>query len=449
MEKILHTIRKFIPRSLFRALQPGYHFVLSFFGAVIYRSPSREIILIGITGTKGKTTTVELVNTIFEKAGHKTAIASTLRIKVGDDSQRNLFKMTMPGRFFLQRFLRRAVSEGCTHAIIEMTSEGTKLYRHKFLALDALIFTNLSPEHIESHGSYENYVAAKLKIAQALADSPKKHRVLVVNADDEQATAFLRKDVPTKVTYSLEGAKPFSAGDRRSTFTYHRRNVSLPLPGVFNIYNALAALTLAEAFDIPTETGIAALESFSGVRGRAEFVSEGQPFDVIVDYAHTPDSLKSIYTAFYKPRICVLGGTGGGRDTWKRKEMGAIAAEYCKYIILTDEDPYDENPQHIVEQIAEGITTQPHEIIMDRREAIAKALRMAAPTDIVLITGKGTDPYIMGPNDSKTPWDDATVAREELRKLHSSTSTEQTEEQPTTPIHPKPEKGRYRKQRKH
>jgi UDP-N-acetylmuramoyl-L-alanyl-D-glutamate--2,6-diaminopimelate ligase len=160
-----------------------------------------------------------------------------------------------------------------------------------------------------------------------------------------------------------------------------------------------------------------ALRNFSGVRGRAEFVSEGQPFDIVVDYAHTPDSLKNIYETFYKTRICVLGGTGGGRDAWKRKEMGRIADEYCSDIILTNEDPYDENPRAIVDDIAKGITKNRYEVIMDRREAIHRALSLATAQDVVLITGKGTDPYIMGARGTKIPWDDADVVREELERI--------------------------------
>jgi UDP-N-acetylmuramoyl-L-alanyl-D-glutamate--2,6-diaminopimelate ligase len=419
MDTILRTIKRFIPRKIFKALQPLYHYVLALTGALMYRFPSRHIILVAVTGTKGKTTTTELVNVILEKAGHKTALASTLRFKIGDTSNRNLYKMTMPGRFFLQRFLRQAVTAGCQYAVIEMTSEGAKQFRHKFLALDALLFTNLSPEHIESHGSYEKYKTAKLSIAKALASSSKPHTVMIANGDDKEAVAFLSVGASENISVKLSDVTPYETHDKISSFTWRGVKTTLALPGIFNITNAILAARFAETQSISDEVIRSALSNFSGVRGRMEFIQEGQPFEVIVDYAHTTDSLKNAYGALTpKRRICVLGGTGGGRDTWKRKEMGAIASQYCSRIILTDEDPYDENPDQIVSQIAEGIPKEKYEIVMDRRKAIAKAFSFAEKGDAVFITGKGTDPYIMGPKGSKTPWDDATVAREELKIVH-------------------------------
>jgi len=417
MDRILRSVEYIIPKSLYRAIQPIYHYILSLIGALFYRFPSREIYLIGVTGTKGKTSTVELINAILEEIGKKTALASTLRFKIGDKTSPNLFKMTMPGRFFIQRFLRRAVNAGCEYAIIEMTSEGTKQFRHKFLSLDALIFTNLSPEHIESHGSYEKYVAAKLKIAKALDASRKKNKVIVVNRDDKEHAKFLQIHVPYKFTYSLDEAKPFSVGDRQSTFTFGKNKVSLRMPGIFNIYNALAAATFSKSINIPEEHIVQALLHFGGIRGRMEYIDEGQAYDVIVDYAHTPDSLEKAYGALEGSQlICVLGGTGGGRDTWKRKEMGRIADTYCEHIILTNEDPYDEDPRKIIGNIAEGIHNKEYKIIMDRRQAIARACSLAKNGETVIVTGKGTDPYIMEPKGTKIPWDDAQVSREEIKK---------------------------------
>ncbi len=199
METILRIGRALIPSKLFRVAQPLYHFILAFTGALIYRFPSRYIKVVAITGTKGKSSTVEILNSILEAAGKKTALVNTIRFKIGNISKRNLHKMTMPGRFFVQKFLRDAVSAGCEYAIIEMTSEGAKQFRHKFIDLDALIFLNLSPEHIESHGSYEKYRAAKLSIARALATSKKKNCVLVVNGDDKESGAFLKFDIQKKL----------------------------------------------------------------------------------------------------------------------------------------------------------------------------------------------------------------------------------------------------------
>ena len=425
LEKILQAIKKIIPKKLYHATQPVYHFLLSVAGAIFYRFPARKIHIVGITGTKGKTTTAELVNAVLEEVGHKTALAGTLRIKIGDHSKRNLYKMTMPGRFFIQKFLRNAVEEKCDWVILEITSEGVKQFRNKFLWLDALIVTNISPEHIESHGSYENYLAAKLKIAEALANSNKKNRVLVVNKDDKEAEKFLAADVPQKKTYSISDAEPFELSKDDSNITLDGKKILLKLPGKFNIYNALAATVFAKTIGINTTTIKSALEKFKGVRGRMEKVDIGQSFAVIVDYAHTKDSLEKAYKAYKDTsKICVLGATGGGRDKWKRKEMGKVADKYCKHIILTNEDPYDEDPMQIIENVAEGIENTKYEIIMDRREAIRAAIHTACKGDAIFITGKGTDPYIMEARGKKTPWDDASVAREELENILNNPTAE-------------------------
>src|SRR6185437_529604 len=193
---------------------------------------------------------------------------------------------------------------------------------------------------------------------------------------------------------------------------------TVPLPGLFNLQNILAALTLTDAIGIPQATIKKALEKIAPVAGRAERVEMGQPFTVVVDYAHTPDSLRALYSTYSKKRIIgVLGSTGGGRDTWKRPAMGTIAEEYCSVAILTNEDPYDEDPQKIIAEIAKGFSKKKPHIIFERRKAIHEALREAKEGDVVLITGKGTDPYIMGPNGTKQVWSDRRVTIEELRKL--------------------------------
>lgn len=419
---MLRTIKKLIPVAIFRQFQPFYHYSMAVLGAGLYRLPGNKIKVIGVTGTKGKSTTTELVSAILEEAGHKTALTGTVRFKIGDKNIPNLYKMSMPGRAFLQKFLRRAVNAGCDYAVIEMTSEGAKMFRHKFIALDALIFTNLSPEHIESHGSYENYRAAKLSLADSLAASSKPNRILVANGDDPEADKFLAKNIPTKLTFSLKQAEPYTLSADGLSFTWHGKTIKTNLVGQFNLYNILAAVTLAEALGIKIETIKSALAKFTGVPGRMEKVllSNGTnpPFTIIVDYAHTADSMKQLYEAFPgKRKICVFGATGGGRDKWKRPEMGKVADTYCDQIILTNDDPYDEEPQKIVDEISEGIKNKPFEKIIDRRVAMRRAFELAQPGDVVLLSGKGTDPYLMEAGGKKTPWSDARIAREELNRI--------------------------------
>ena len=197
----------------------------------------------------------------------------------------------------------------------------------------------------------------------------------------------------------------------------------MPLVGLFNVYNVLAAITLTRALGVTLKIIESALYELPPIRGRVEHIFSAKDakkqVTAVVDYAHTPDSLRQLYTAFKdQPKVCILGNTGGGRDTWKRPTMGSIAEEFCDYVILTNEDPYDENPRAIVEAMAKGITDKTKlEIIMDRRTAIRTALQKSVDGGYVIISGKGTDPYIMGPNNTKQPWSDASVVQEELLKL--------------------------------
>lgn len=423
MEKILYHVKKLIPKRLFKTLQPAYHFCLAWFGAFLYRFPSKKLTVIAVTGTKGKSTVTEILTNILETNGHKVASLSTIKFKIDDTTERNLFKMTMPGRFFVQRFMRRAVAAGCTHAVIEMTSEGAKQYRHKGISIDALVFTNLTPEHIESHGSFEKYKQAKLELARAVATSHKRPRFLVANIDDDHGQDFLNYEVEQKLPYSLKDLQHYSLHNDGITLVLDGHTMRVPLVGIFNVYNALAAITISQAMGIDLKTISQGLKSLPTIKGRVEHFkppkNAKKQLTVVVDYAHTPDSLKQLYEAFpNQAKVGVLGNTGGGRDTWKRPEMAKIAEQYCEHIILTNEDPYDEDPEKIVNEMADGITNKAKlSIIMNRREAIRAAIDKVRPGGYVLITGKGTDPYIMGPNNTKEPWSDAAVVTELLAAL--------------------------------
>lgn len=411
-------LKQFIPKNIIGL----YHLVFAYVGAFLWRFPSKKLFVVGVTGTKGKSTTSELVRSMLAGAGYKVALASTVQFKIDDQSEPNLFKMTMPGRAYLQRFLRKAVDAGCTHAVVEMTSEGARQYRHRGIELDALIFTNLQPEHIESHGSMEAYAAAKLKLAEHLQNSPKRPRYIVANMDDTYGKDFLNIDVEHHLPFSLQDAQPYTVDDTGVRFVYKGGTLfTASLPGLFNLKNILAALTLCDALGVPHNSLRKTLEHMPAVSGRAESVECGQDFRVIVDYAHTPDSLQALLETYKgKDIICVMGSTGGGRDQWKRPQMGKIADGLCSAVILTNEDPYDEDPNKIVNEIASGFVANKPSIILDRREAIAAALRLAHKGSVVAITGKGTDPFIMGPRGSKQVWSDKKVAEEELTRLLNS-----------------------------
>lgn len=423
MDSILYQIKRLLPRFVLNRLRPVYHLCLAWLGAVRYRHPSRSITIIGVTGTKGKSTVTELITHILHTEGTKVASLSTIQFTIDGETRRNLHKMTMPGRFFVQKFLREAVDAGCTHAVVEMTSEGAKQFRHKFIDMDALVFTNLTPEHIESHGSFEKYKAAKLELAKAVARSPKRPRYLVANTDNEHGADFLDFPVEHSLSYSLGDLSLYTLQKTSLTLIIDGATIRVPLVGLFNVYNVLAAITITRALGVSLKTIEQALYELPPVRGRVEHfsspVSASKTVTAIVDYAHTPDSLRQLYTAFKdQPKIAVLGNCGGGRDTWKRPEMGHIAEEFCDHIILTNEDPYDENPRVIVDQMSKGIDDKSKfEIVMDRRLAIRRGIELAVDGGYVIVSGKGTDPYIMGPHNTKLVWSDAEVVAEELVKL--------------------------------
>jgi len=410
-------------KTIFRKLTPDflldlYYQIWAFLGDLIYSKPSKKIKVIGITGTNGKTTVTHLATDILEAAGYKVASISSLRFKIGDREYKNELKMTMPGRMKIQKFLREAVDAKCQYFVMEVTSEGIKQCRHKFIDFEIAVFTNLTPEHIESHGSFENYKKAKGELFKVA-------RSAIINLDDKNAEYFAGLCKGEKRYYSLKSKDI---------------DFKLSMLGEFNLYNALAAAQVGLSQGIDTKIIKQTLENSKGIPGRMEVVVK-EPFKVIVDYAHTPDALEKVYKTIKESgesgarMICVLGAAGGGRDKWKRPQMGSIAAQYCEEIILTDEDPYDEDPAQILSQIKSGILNfsakgeaRPGQQffrqrrgspgaaifnILDRKLAIKKAIQDARPGDVVIITGKGAEPWMMT-GGGKIPWDDREIVREVL-----------------------------------
>lgn len=473
-------LKKIVPKFIFT----WYYYCLALIGAIIYRFPSQKIIVIGITGTKGKSTSAYLAGKILQEAGFKTGWISSLSICDGTKEIANPYHMTMPGRFFIQKTLSQFVKNKCDAAIIETTSEGIKQFRHKFINFDTLLFTNIAPEHIEAHGSFKKYKKTKLLIFRTLhtlqkkyIDSKKIPKTIIANLDDQNTKCFLEPAADVKIGYGIargmrdkekgirlegkechpEGTKDpvvlctnfwdpsFPQDDREarnnnqsiliatniktdkniSSFIIDNTKFNLKLLGTFNIYNSLAAIAIASTFDINLETAAKVLEKIAVIHGRMEKIriSQKQNFEVFIDLAHTPGSYQEIFSFVkneLKPKniISVLGSAGGGRDKWKRPEMGQIAGAYSSYIILTDEDPYNENPKTILQDIAKGVKkeTKNYEIIHDRKSAIKKALHMAGTGDIVLILGKGTEATMKYKNKT-IEWDEKKVVEDELRQL--------------------------------
>jgi len=419
----------------FPGAMSAYHFLWAWTGATAYRFPSKKLFVIGVTGTKGKTTTLEIINAILEAGGKRTALLSSLRVKIGDATAKNQTGNSMPGRAYIQAFLRNAAHAKCDYALIEVTSQGVAAHRHRFIKWQMGVLTNLAPEHIESHGSFENYRAAKLSFLRYVF---REGGEVFLNRDDKEFKFFfdsLADHAPTDYSKDDEFLKnclprirAAREGGEGSTRSGHF------LLSDFNEENIAVAAAIGRKLGIDDATIEHAILNFKGVPGRMEFVTGGG-YTAVVDYAHTPDSLEAAYKAV-KPKptaeypvprlIAILGGAGGGRDKWKRPAMGAIAARYCDEIVLTDEDPYDENPLAILDEIDRRIREADPEKakrvykIIDRKEAVQKAFELARPGDVVIGTGKGSEEWIHVAEGKKVPWNERelfeTMIREKAKR---------------------------------
>ncbi len=405
-------LKKITPNFLFSL----YHLGWAVLANIIYRFPSRKLIVIGVTGTKGKTTICNMIWQVLTEAGHRVGMTTTANIRIGNKEWINDSKMTMQGRLHLQGLLRQMVKAGCHYAVIETSSEGILQWRHFGIKYQVAVFTNLSPEHLERHGSFANYRAAKGKLFKQLSGLS----ISVVNNDDSNADYFKSFPAKTKVYYGIDRTADFRAvnlreNERGNTFEVKGRIFHLPLWGKFNVYNALAAISVGRALEVDWQTLRDALNKFNYVPGRMERIKARQGFLVIVDYAHTPESLELVYQTL-RPRakklIAVLGAAGGGRDKSKRYQLGAIAAQYVDIAIVTNEDPYDEDPMDIINQVWSGLANAPLEKykVLDREEAIKKAMSLAQAGDIVVITGKGSEQVIVT-KTGKIAWDDREIVR--------------------------------------
>lgn len=435
MNSLIFQIKKAIRKIAPEFVLNYYHFLLAWIAAVRYGFPAQKLKVIGVTGTNGKSTTVEMIAAILKEADQKIALSSSIRFEVGGESRKNNLNNSMPGPFYLQRLLAEAVSQKCDWAIIEVTSEGIKQHRHRFINFWAAVFTNLTPEHIESHGSFENYRAEKLKL---FFGTSKYH---IINLDDKNYKFFL--DVPAEKIYcysiqdkiitslppgtTLIRGSDITVKNDGTAFSVNGMNFFLALPGVFNISNALAAISLAISQGITLAVCQRALRQLNVLPGRMEQVWK-EPA-VFVDYAFTPNALEQVYDTLKKRAkadngqlICLLGACGGGRDKWKRPVLGQIAAHYCDKIILTNEDPFDEDPWAIIKAIADGVQQAGFAAdnifeIADRKEAIRRALELARAQDAVVLTGKGCEPWIRLKNGKKIDWNEKAIVLELAQQL--------------------------------
>lgn len=434
-------IKSFIKKLLPEDLILFYHYIVAVSAAVFYGFPSKKMIIIGVTGTKGKTSTANFIWSCLSAGGYKTGLISTANIRIGEKEELNKYHMTMPGRFVIQKLLAKMLKSGCKYCIVETTSEGIKQHRNTGIFYDIAVFTNLSPEHLPSHGgSFEQYKEAKGKLFaslfshQKIINGKKIEKVIIANSDNEHSRYFLSFRADKKITFALSNKADFTAENiietndgvefkLRDSMTF-----KLKILGKFNVYNALPAIIISRLAEIKDEDIAKGLQNLSIIPGRMEIISQGQKFLVIVDYAHEKQSITNVLQTANNLKkagakvIILLGAEGGGRDKSKRPIMGQLAAKMADYAIVSNVDPYDDDPKEILEDIAASaekfgkIRDKNLFVIEDRQKGIDKALSLAKNNDIVLITGKGAEQSMIIKGE-KIIWDDRLAVRQALDRV--------------------------------
>jgi len=424
-------LKRFLPRSIRNAL----HFFYAWWGAVKYRHPSEELLVIGVTGTSGKSSTIYFLRQVLESAGFRVGALSTLEFCVAGECRLNDQKMTMLGRTGIQRYLRQMADAGCDIALIETTSEGAVQHRHRFINYDVIALTNLYPEHIESHGSFDKYKKAKLGIFHAIARTRRKildgktiEKTVIVNGDVKASAEFLAPPFDRRVRFSASDIAHMSHTREGLLFDAYEKEYETNVHGEYNAMNLLVVIHLARAASLRDDEIKSGIEKLLPVPGRIEFIPEARAngFEVIVDYAFEPVAMKELYKVvnLFSPKrvIHVFGSTGGGRDVSRRFTVGEFVGRHADICIITDEDPYDDDPMAIIRDVAGAARAAGKRdnetlfIISDRGAAIKHAAAMARTGDVVLITGKGSE-QAMVVKSELVPWDDRQKVRESLTRL--------------------------------
>ncbi len=398
--------------------------------AALYDRPADRLRMCGVTGTNGKTTVTHLIEHIMARTGNTPGIIGTLGARIGSDQFPG--KRTTPEASDLQELLAEMVNRGCTYAIMEVSSHALDLYRVEGCEYDVAVFTNLSQDHLDYHLTMQDYLAAKTKLFSSLGGETKKSgkKFAVINGDDPVAVQLLALTPVRAVTYGTTPGVDYRARAIRNQvngvefevlFPGGVQRLKLKTPGRFTVYNALAAFAVGVEEGLAPAKVAAALAEIDGVPGRFELVDEGQPFSLVVDYAHTPDGLENVLKTArdcVEGRVLTVFGCGGDRDRTKRPIMGAMAAKYSDLSIITSDNPRSEQPEAIIAEVEGGFAGSTSEYISvpDRRAAILLACSKARAGDIVLIAGKGHENYQLI-KDQVLPFDDRRVARECLRRL--------------------------------
>lgn len=434
LKKIVQPI---IPKSFINFL----HYSESLTAAQNYKHPSNKMVVIGLVGSKGKTTTANMLWSILSAGGSKVGLIGTANIRYGQKEELNHYHMTMPGAFVLQRLLAKMSAINCQYVIMEVPSEGQTQYRHIGINFDVLIFTNVTNELMAAHDfSLETLHKHNKRVFKRLAHSKRKTiglqktpKIIVANIDSKDAPNYLLFQADKKLTFGTKASADYIIKDVQDTqngisFDINNTSYRVKMLGKINAVNAAGAIATATALGANKKAIELGLSKLPTIPGRMEVIEGKQPFTVVVDYAHEQASMTALMDSArdMKPKgakvITLLGAEGGGRDKAKRPAMGAICAKGSDIIILSNVDPYEDDPETILDDIARGVLSTGAEknknmfIVPDRREGIRKALELASKDDIVLITGKGAE-QSMEIGGKSIPWDDRKIVREVLNKL--------------------------------
>jgi len=426
-QQVVKGVRKLLPEAAIRGLEEVYRRGRVQLISAKYGYPAKNLKVIAVTGTNGKTTTCNYLNEILKEAGYKTAMFTTAVIEVAGKRKINDLNATVATTERMQQFLRDAKKDKVDYVVLEVTSHALQQHKLSTVPIEVAVMTNLTQDHLDYHKTMENYAKAK---GILFASDPK---FIVLNRDDEWFDFFDKyKASAQKITYGenqeaearIDRTKLYKKGSEATIVIDHQTKIELAtaLPGKFNIYNMTAAASAAYLLGVSINDIVEGIANLEGVPGRFERVVEGKGFDVIVDYAHTPDALDKLLESaktITKNRIILVFGATGDRDRGKRPIMGGIAAKYADRIVLTDDESYSEDPQSIRDQVRAGIEEAGGSIKLtelgDRREAIAKALSIAMKGDTVLITGMGHEQFRIV-NGERLPWNDGDVVREIMAK---------------------------------
>lgn len=399
MEKLLKTIKRFIPKALFTALQPYYHFILAVAGEILYRFPSKELQVVGVTGTNGKTTTATLLYKIATELGYKSGLISTVENIIAGEVKPTAH--TTPDPISLNKIFREMADAGCKYVFMEVSSHA--LHQNRVLGVSFIggIFTNLTHDHLDYHKSFENYFEAKKKFFKMLPAGA----FALSNTDNDYGRKMLEEIKANGVSYGFKGHENFHGEIKKVKFdgldlVFNGVDISTKLLGTFNAYNLLSVWGASNLLGFDMEKVNVILRDIEPPAGRFQHFTSSGGVLVIVDYAHTPDALenvlKTIRTSFVDSKVISVFGCGGDRDPMKRQVMGHIGATLSDVVIITSDNPRSEDPEKILEQIKAGVSLDDVKkvtTISNRREAILEAIKLAQKGDVILCAGKGHEDY--------------------------------------------------------